>query len=314
MNSGASTSVIVAKSLINTWSDGPAVSLNGSPTVSPTTAALWASDPLPRTLPFSSLRLPASMYFFALSQAPPPLFRKSAMSTPAMVPIIRSPAAASHPSAVPTITGPATARRPGSTISRSAERTEMSTQRRIVGQGGAGHDAGIGFELAANFFDHVAGGVTDRANGERGEEEDDHGADETADEDPRLGDIDDALDFVANAFEAVDFFQEGGEEQEGGQGGGADGVALGERLGGVADRVEGVGDFADRFRLIGHFDDTAGVVRDRSEGVHRQDVGGGHEHAHRGNRGAEDTGRDGGIGGEVDRLADRSRKKAALPR
>ena len=27
--------------------DGPAVSLKGSPTVSPTTAALWASEPLP---------------------------------------------------------------------------------------------------------------------------------------------------------------------------------------------------------------------------------------------------------------------------
>ena len=38
--SGASTSVIVASSLISTCSDGPAVSLNGSPTVSPTTAAL----------------------------------------------------------------------------------------------------------------------------------------------------------------------------------------------------------------------------------------------------------------------------------
>ena len=41
---------------------GPAVSLNGSPTVSPMTAALWASDPLPPSLP-------SSMYFLALSQA-----------------------------------------------------------------------------------------------------------------------------------------------------------------------------------------------------------------------------------------------------
>jgi hypothetical protein len=38
-NNGASTRVIVDSSLISTWSDGPAVSLNGSPTVSPTTAA-----------------------------------------------------------------------------------------------------------------------------------------------------------------------------------------------------------------------------------------------------------------------------------
>jgi len=46
-NNGASTSVTVASSLINTCRDGPAVSLNGSPTVSPTTAALCASERLP---------------------------------------------------------------------------------------------------------------------------------------------------------------------------------------------------------------------------------------------------------------------------
>ena len=45
---------------------GPAVSLNGSPTVSPMTAALWASEPLPPSLP-------SSMYFLALSHAPPEL-------------------------------------------------------------------------------------------------------------------------------------------------------------------------------------------------------------------------------------------------
>src|SRR5947209_4381118 len=64
MNSGASTSVMVESSLISTCSDGPAVSLNGSPTVSPTTAALCASDRLPTTWP-STLNCPDSMYFFA---------------------------------------------------------------------------------------------------------------------------------------------------------------------------------------------------------------------------------------------------------
>ena len=51
--------------------DGPAVSLNGSPIVSPVTADLWASDPLPPWLP-------ASIYFLELSQAPPALFKKIA--------------------------------------------------------------------------------------------------------------------------------------------------------------------------------------------------------------------------------------------
>src|SRR3989442_9301185 len=75
MNSGAITSVIVLSSLISTCRLGPAVSLNGSPTVSPTTAALCASEPLP---PYC----PVSMYFLALSHAPPPLLSVVAIRMP----------------------------------------------------------------------------------------------------------------------------------------------------------------------------------------------------------------------------------------
>lgn len=39
-NTGAMTSVIVASILMRTWIEGPAVSLKGSPTVSPVIAAL----------------------------------------------------------------------------------------------------------------------------------------------------------------------------------------------------------------------------------------------------------------------------------
>ena len=54
---------------------GPAVSLNGSPTVSPMTTALCTSEPLPP-------RLPSSMYFLPLSQAPPEFDRKFAIRAP----------------------------------------------------------------------------------------------------------------------------------------------------------------------------------------------------------------------------------------
>ena len=54
--------------LISGLSAGPAVSLNGSPTVSPMTAALCGSEPLPPWWP-------SSMYFLALSHAPPALLR-----------------------------------------------------------------------------------------------------------------------------------------------------------------------------------------------------------------------------------------------
>ena len=50
--------------LIRIATPGPLVSLKGSPTVSPTTAALCASEPLPP-------KWPSSMYFLALSHAPP---------------------------------------------------------------------------------------------------------------------------------------------------------------------------------------------------------------------------------------------------
>ncbi len=39
MKSGPATRIVVDNNLITTWSDGPAVSLNGSPTVSPVTDA-----------------------------------------------------------------------------------------------------------------------------------------------------------------------------------------------------------------------------------------------------------------------------------
>jgi hypothetical protein len=59
--------------LISGFKAGPAVSLKGSPTVSPITAALWASEPFPPSCP-------SSMCFFALSHAPPELDKKFAIS------------------------------------------------------------------------------------------------------------------------------------------------------------------------------------------------------------------------------------------
>src|SRR3954447_27080067 len=64
---------------------GPAVSLYGSPTVSPVTDAAWASEPFP---PYA----PSSIDFFALSQAPPPEVIAIARKRPVtIVPISRPP-------------------------------------------------------------------------------------------------------------------------------------------------------------------------------------------------------------------------------
>lgn len=57
---------------------GPEVSFNGSPTVSPITAALCSSDPFFLTTP-SIVSYPDSIYFLALSQAPPVLLAEMAI-------------------------------------------------------------------------------------------------------------------------------------------------------------------------------------------------------------------------------------------
>ena len=68
-----STTIVIT--LITIFIAGPDVSLNGSPIVSPITAALCSSEPFPAPPP-------ASIYFFALSQAPPELAIKIAKRKP----------------------------------------------------------------------------------------------------------------------------------------------------------------------------------------------------------------------------------------
>ena len=82
--------------------DGPVVSLNGSPTVSPTTAALWQSDPFPP-------KTPDSIYFFALSHAPPEFDIIIAIANPVTVDPASNPATPFGPKINPTITGVAIA-------------------------------------------------------------------------------------------------------------------------------------------------------------------------------------------------------------
>src|SRR3546814_13899420 len=64
-------------------------SLYGSPTVSPVTAALWASLPLPPWLP-------SSIYFLALSHAPPPEVIEIATNSPPTITPSKSAQGASN--------------------------------------------------------------------------------------------------------------------------------------------------------------------------------------------------------------------------
>src|SRR5579859_7125821 len=105
---------------------GPAVSLNGSPTVSPITVAACASDPLPPSTP-------SSTSFLALSQAPPELARNTAISTPAAIAPARNEPSGTYPKPNPITMGVSTASRPGVASSRSESFVQMSTTRPYAG-------------------------------------------------------------------------------------------------------------------------------------------------------------------------------------
>lgn len=92
-------------SLIKMLRAGPEVSFKGSPTVSPTTAALWISVPLVTFFPFSSIIAPLSMYFLALSQAPPVLAAEIAIWTPLTMAPGKNPARIVGPKANPRTSG-----------------------------------------------------------------------------------------------------------------------------------------------------------------------------------------------------------------
>ncbi len=119
---GATSSATRFITLMSGLIAGPAVSLNGSPTVSPMTVAACASDPFP---PCS----PSSTSFLALSHAPPAFARNTAMRTPAPMAPPRNPASGATPSPNPTAMGANAASSPGVASSRSASRVQRSTTR-----------------------------------------------------------------------------------------------------------------------------------------------------------------------------------------
>ncbi len=87
--------------------------------------------------------------------------------------------------------------------------------------------------------------------------------------------------------EEVEILVIGREQHQRAQPRGTDGVALGDRLGGVADRVERIGRLAHLFRQARHLGDAAGIVGDRAEGVERHDHAGEREHGGDRDRDAE---------------------------
>ena len=101
------------------------------------------------------------------------------------------------------------------------------------------HDARDLPELAPHLVHHAPARDADGVHGQGGEDERNHGADEQADQHIGLREVETRRDPLRRQILDV-----GGEEHHGGEARRGDGVALGDRLGGVAHGVEGVGDVA----------------------------------------------------------------------
>ena len=87
-------------------------------------------------------------------------------------------------------------------------------------------------------------------------------------------------DLAGSGFQGVGVV---GEQNQGGETGRADGIALGDGLGGIADGIQRVGDVTYLSRQFRHFGDAAGVVGDRSVSVESNDDSRHGEHGGGGN-------------------------------
>merc|ERR1719188_2608632 len=115
------TRLMMAVNFMTMFKAGPEVSFNGSPTVSPVTEFLCASEPFTNSLPSP----PAEMYFLELSQAPPELLMEMASCTLETSAPERRPAQAFFPKPSPATSGLKITSAPGAIISLSEASVEI---------------------------------------------------------------------------------------------------------------------------------------------------------------------------------------------
>merc|ERR1719264_765622 len=115
------TKLMMAVSFMTMFRAGPDVSFSGSPTVSPVTEFLCASEPFANSLP----KPPAEMYFLELSHAPPVLLMEIASCTLETKAPDKSPAQQFFPNPRPATSGLRITRAPGANISRREASVEI---------------------------------------------------------------------------------------------------------------------------------------------------------------------------------------------
>jgi len=110
---------------------------------------------------------------------------------------------------------------------------------------------------------------------ERGEQEGQQAADEHADDDLRVGQV----EGHRHAWQvSLQIFHIRTKENHRGQTGRGDRIALGHSLHGVADGIQFIGDLAHAFRQAGHGGEATRIVGDWAEGIQRDDDAGHAEH------------------------------------
>ena len=158
------------------------------------------------------------------------------------------------------------------------------------------HDPRVLAELAPHLLHDLAADAADRLHRERREQERHQAADEQAGDHPRVREAEQRRQPLVGEAGRVRV-----EEDERGERGRADRVALRHGLRRVADGVERIGDRAHLVRQVGHLGDAAGVVGHRAVGVERDDQARHRELRHHGDADAvelrevvrdEDAGRD----------------------
>src|SRR6185437_6894749 len=169
----------------------------------------------------------------------------------------------------------------------------------VIGLVGAGHDARLLLELPPDLDHHGLRRAADGRHGEAAEEEGQQAAEQQADDDIGVGqrEVDrphavEERPLRRLVGEVGEVLGVGGEQHQGAEAGRADGVALGDRLGGVTHRVERVGVVAHFVGQARHFGDAAGIVGDRAEGIERHDHAGQRQHGGHGHGDAEQAGED----------------------
>lgn len=116
----------IADNLTKMLRAGPEVSFKGSPMVSPITAALCSSVPFPLVYPsLEEMKCPASMYFLALSQAPPELAEEIAIDTPEIKIPGNTPATQVGPKKHPAMKGVPNTMKAGKNISFKEDSVAM---------------------------------------------------------------------------------------------------------------------------------------------------------------------------------------------